>query len=222
MLVTVLVPFSPYLCSVGPAGYNIRQQAQRSTNALKLKTKTPMVKHMLRTHFLTLHIEFFFLLSPCSFSNMRTVVQKNMTSLCCWPLSPVQPSWAESHSPVFSSNWGTFTVAKCEVTFHDTRYEKKPCVCALWSISVLELKATADLGSNTRLMCAPLFQPLMEIQVNLLIQTRLRSGRPTSFPALLLSWFPPQIIMWSVSLVPFCHWHKPSHRLLCWLAGRTS
>lgn len=30
---------SPYVCSVGPAGYNIRQQAQRSTNALKTKNQ---------------------------------------------------------------------------------------------------------------------------------------------------------------------------------------
>lgn len=32
-------PISPYLCTVGPAGYNIRQQAQRSTNALKTKNQ---------------------------------------------------------------------------------------------------------------------------------------------------------------------------------------
>lgn len=45
-----------------------------------------------------------------------------------------------------------FTVAKCEVIFHDTQYERKPCVCALCSITVtssgvitvMELKATAS------------------------------------------------------------------------------
>lgn len=39
MLFAGSAPFSSYLCSVDPAGYNIRQQAQRSTNALKTKNQ---------------------------------------------------------------------------------------------------------------------------------------------------------------------------------------
>lgn len=32
-------PFLPYVCTVDPAGYSIRQQAQRPTDALKTKNQ---------------------------------------------------------------------------------------------------------------------------------------------------------------------------------------
>lgn len=79
-------------------------------------------------------------------------------SLCRWPFllsgafSSRVSTAQDSHS-----NWGTFTVAKCEVTFfRNARYERKPCVCALCSAAVtsrglaavLPLEATAARGGG--------------------------------------------------------------------------
>lgn len=167
-----------------------------------------MVKHMLRTNaLLTLHIKSFIVQSPCLFfSCMRTVLQKEKEKRKrrhCVDDRFAQCSLLGLSTTVlyFHSNWGMFTVAKCGVIFHDTQYERKPCVCALCSITVTssgvitvsELKATAGWGFTllyyTRLPCVHHLYSLMEIQVNHLIQTSCGSGRPTSFPGLLLEFY---------------------------------
>lgn len=193
-----------------------------------------MVKHMLRTNsLLTLHKKSFFFCPESLFAFLlhEDSFTKKMTTPCRWPFCSVQPSWAEFNGTelYFHSNWGMFTVAKCEVIFHDTQYERKPCVCALCSITVtssgvttvLELKATAGWGlSHEMPTCSSSFLPLVEIQVNHLIQTSCWTGRPTSFPTSLLEFIPSEEVILFQDLVPFCHWHEPHHPCLCWLAVR--
>lgn len=176
-----------------------------------------MVKHMLRTNsFLTLHKKSFFCCPESLFAFLphEDSFTKKMTTPCRWPFCSVQPSWTEFNGTelYFHSNWGMFTVAKCEVIAHDTQYERKPCVCALCSITVtssgvitvLELKATASWGLfRESPACSSSLLPLMEIQVNHLIQTSGGIGRPTSFPASLLEFVSAEEVIVFQDLVPF-------------------
>lgn len=98
----------------------------------------------------------------------------------------------------FLSNWGMFTVAKCGVIFHDTKYELKPCVCAVCAITVAssgditvsEPKATAGWGFITQGLHHLVHYSLLsikEIQAAHLIQVSCGTGGPTSFPGLFLT-----------------------------------
>lgn len=94
-----------------------------------------MVKHMLRTNLITLDKKTFCLESLFAFLLHEDSFTKKMTTLCRWPFCSVQPSRAEFNNSTdqdFHSNWGMFTVAKCEVIFHDTQYflwKKALCLC---------------------------------------------------------------------------------------------
>lgn len=107
-----------------------------------------MVKHMLRTNsLLTLHKKSFFFFCPESLfafllhedsftkkkEKKRNKIKKNKWRLLFAQCSLLGPS---STALNLHSNWGIFTVAMCEVILHDTQYERKPCVCALCSITV--------------------------------------------------------------------------------------
>lgn len=108
-----------------------------------------MVKHMLRTNsLLTLHKKsiFFFLsgvpvcFSPAwgQFYQKKKEKKRNKTKKNKWRLFFAQCTLLGPSSTALNlhSNWGIFTVAMCEVILHDTQYERKPCVCALCSITV--------------------------------------------------------------------------------------
>lgn len=92
-----------------------------------------MVKHMLRTN-LTHKKSPFQSGVPVCFLLREYSFTKKMTTLCRWPFCSVQPSWAEFNGTElhFHSNWGMFTVAKCEVISCDTQYylwKKALCLC---------------------------------------------------------------------------------------------
>ncbi|KAF3707522.1 hypothetical protein EXN66_Car000695 [Channa argus] len=55
------------VCTVDPAGYNITQQAERSTNAIKTRNQDTNGEHMLRTNLLTLDKKSFCLESLFAF-----------------------------------------------------------------------------------------------------------------------------------------------------------
>lgn len=122
------------VCTVGPAGYNIRQQAQRSTDALKTKNQDTngeticweqTFSRSIKKSFIVRSLCLLFLLHEEKFYKNRW-----------WPLCSTQPprGSVQRHWTLhFHSNWGMFTVAKREVVFHDARYYlwRKPCVCAV-------------------------------------------------------------------------------------------
>lgn len=172
-----------------------------------------MVKHMLRTNFLTAtkkkvlnlsRVPVYFSLSEDSFTKMS----------CQGLFCSVQLSWAEFNCKLvhFHSNWGMETVAKCDVIFCEESPVSVLYALSLWPAVVPSL--SERYGKAGGLPQCSLPTPLhMEIQVNRSIQSSRGSGRPTSFPASLAEFYR--------SLVPFffCHWREPRCPLLCWLAG---
>lgn len=193
------------VCTVGPAGYNIRQQAQRSTNALKTKNQDTNGETICWEQTFSRSIKKSFIVrSLCLlFSCMRKVLQK-LLMLNAASLGSVQRHWTLH----FHSNWGMFTVAKREVVFHDTRYYlwRKPCVCA---VSLCPAVATSP-SWNCKLqsvwgllletpLCLLSFLPRVEIQVDRLIQNSCGTGRPTSFPPSLLEFD----LFWQSSFIQF-------------------
>lgn len=187
-----------------------------------------MVKHMLRTNFLTLDKKSFFcleslfvvLLHEDSFTKKWQHCVDDRFAQCSL-LGP--SSTALNYISIATEVCSLLLSVKWFFVTLNIICERKPCVCALCSITVtnsgvitvLELKATAGWGLlHDTLVCSLSLLSLMEIQVNHLIQTNCGTGRPTSFPPSLLEfyffWRSHFLSTWS-SLVPFCHWHEP-HR----------
>lgn len=106
-------------------------------------------------------------------------------------LNAVQRHWTLR----FHSNWGMFTVAKCEVGFHDTRYYlwRKPCVCAVSLCPAVAASPSWNCKLQSvgayylRLPCVYcLYYHSWKFRSARLIQTSCGTGKPTSFPPSLL------------------------------------
>lgn len=149
-----------------------------------------MVKHMLRTNLLTLDKKSFcveslfaFLLYEDSFTKKwRHCVDDHFPQ--CSLLGPSSTALTkisvatEVCSLLLSVKWFFMTL--------NINCERKPCVCALRSITVTSSGVISVQEAPT---CSFSLLSFMEIQVNRLIQTRCGSGRPTSFPQSCLEFY---------------------------------
>ena len=150
------------LCTVDPAGYSIRQQAQRSTDALKTKNQDTngetYAENKLTSH--STESPFFFLKSvvPVRFSPAwgQFLQKKHDDTVSMTVFAQCSLLGPSSTALNFHSNWGMLTVAKCEVIWHSI-WKKALCLCFMlyhrdqqWRRHHLGTESYSRLGLFTR------------------------------------------------------------------------
>lgn len=124
----------PWVCSVGLAGYNIRQQAQLLRNALKNKNQDTNGETICweQTFSLLLNLPHQDFHSLFSFVRKGFMKKDTRNDHCAQRSSVwVKLSGTDVH---FHSNWGIFIVAKHTEISQDTQYylwKKALCLCCI-------------------------------------------------------------------------------------------